>query len=90
MVKAFKDTINEIVENSILIKGESEKISNTVLLNGAATEEISKNISHMKNNINHSVEQAVHMAENSEKMYNEAIEMINSFDIIKSDNEKML
>ena len=42
----------------------------------------------MKNNINHSVEQAVHMAENSEKMYNEAIEMINSFDIIKNDNEK--
>lgn len=90
MVKAFKDTINEIVENSILLKGESEKISNTVLLNGAATKEIYKNISHMKNNINHSMEQAVHMAENSEKMYNEAIEMINSFDIIKSDNEKML
>ena len=44
----------------------------------------------MKNNINHSVEQAVNMAENSEKMYNEAIEMINSFDIIKNDNEKML
>ena len=55
-----------------------------------ATGEISKNISYMKNNINHSVEQAVHMAENSEKMYNEAIEMINSFDIIKNDNEKML
>ena len=90
MVEAFKDTINEIVENSVLIKGESEKISNTVLLNGAATEEISKNISYMKNNINHSVEQAVNMAENSEKMYNEAIEMINSFDIIKNDNEKML
>lgn len=90
MVEAFKETINEIVENSVLIKGESEKISNTVLLNGVATEEISKNIFHMKNNINHSVEQAVHMAENSEKMYNEAIEMINSFDIIKSDNEKML
>ncbi len=90
MVEAFKDTINKIVENSVLIKGESEKISNTVLLNGAATEEISKNISYMKNNINHSVEQAVNMAENSEKMYNEAIEMINSFDIIKNDNEKML
>lgn len=90
MVNAFKDTINEIEENSLCIKNESEKISNTVLLNSASSEEISASISNIKNNINHSVEQAIHMAENSEKMYQEAIEMISSFDIIKEDNEKML
>lgn len=90
MVSAFRDTIKEIEENSSLIKIESEKISNTVLFNSASSEEISASISNIKNNINHSVEQAIHMAENSERMYQEAIEMINSFDIIKDDNEKML
>ncbi len=90
MVNAFRDTINEIEENSLYIKNESEKISNTVLLNSASSEEISASISNIKNNINHSVDQAIHMAENSEKMYQEALEMIGSFDIIKEDNEKML
>lgn len=90
MVNAFRDTINEIEENSLCIKNESEKISNTVLLNSASSEEISASISNIKNNINHSVDQAIHMAENSEKMYQEALEMIGSFDIIKEDNEKML
>lgn len=90
MVNAFKETIVEIEKNSLLIKNESEKISNAVLLNGAASEEISASISQIKSNINTSVDQAVDMAENSEKMYKEAIEMIYSFDIIKEDNEKML
>ncbi|MBN2837702.1 MAG: hypothetical protein JXM74_03015 [Fusobacteriaceae bacterium] len=90
MIKAFKNTINEIVENSLLIKKESEKISNTVLLNSAASEEVSASISQIKSSINHSVTQAVSMADNSEKMYIESSEMIKSFEIIKNDNEKML
>ncbi len=90
MIRAFKNTINEIVENSLLIKKESEKISNTVLLNSAASEEISASISQIKSSINHSVTQAVSMADNSEKMYIESSEMIKSFEIIKNDNEKML
>jgi len=90
MISAFKDTIIEIDNKSLLVKKESKKISDTVSLNGASSEEIFSSVSQIKENINVSVEQVVYMAEQSEQMHKEATKMIESFAIIKQDNENML
>lgn len=90
VVSAIKETVTEVITNSNQTKKEAGKISETILHNSSATEEISSSISEIKININNSVKQVISMAENAGKMNLESNEMLISFDKIKFENENML
>lgn len=87
---AIRSTMIEVEENAMETKKEGEKISETIIHNSSASEEVSASIFNIKENIHNSVNEIVLMANNAEVMAKESNDMIESFYSLKVENDEIL
>lgn len=87
---AFKDTINRV---KIASKNSAEEvgvITETILKNGASSQEISASLEEITKLIKNSVEKMGEMVDNTKELSENSNKTLNDFGTMKSENEKML